>query len=62
MLGMKADVPSGTKTRNPTKDVAADRVISEDRSSANQVDSDHMCLTSFGDDFIGPPALQGMTL
>ena len=38
------------------KDVAADRVISGDSSSA-QVDPDPMCLTSFGYDSTGPPAL-----
>ena len=56
-VAMEANVPSGTKTRNRTKDIAADRVISEDRSSANQVDLDQVCLTSLGDDFIGLLAL-----
>ena len=36
--------------------VAAEGVINGDTSSA-QVDSDPIRLTSFGDDFTGPPAL-----
>ena len=28
-----------------------------DSSCANRVDPDRMCLTSFSDDFTGPPAL-----
>ena len=56
-LAMEADVPSDTKIRNHTEDVAADRAIIGDSPSANQVDPDQMCLTSFGDDFTGPPAL-----
>ena len=50
-------MPSDTKTRNRTEDIEADRAMSEDSSSANQVDPDQMCLTSFGDDFTGPSAL-----
>ena len=34
-LAMEADVLSDTKTRNRTEDVAADRVISRDSTSAN---------------------------
>ena len=56
-FAMEADVPSDTKTRNHTEDAAADRVISGDSSSANQVNPDQMCRTSFGDDFTGPPPL-----
>ena len=56
-LAMETDVPSDTKTPNRMEDVAADRVINEDSSFANQVDPDQMCLTSFGDDFTEPPAL-----
>ena len=56
-LAMEADVATDAKTRNRTEDVAADRAINGDSSSANQVDHDQMCLTSFGDDFNGPPAL-----
>ena len=37
------------------EDVAEDRAISVDSSSANQVDSDQMYLTTFGDGFPGPP-------
>ena len=50
-LAMEADGPSDTKTRNRMEDVAAYRMISGDSFSANQVDPDQMCLTSFGDDF-----------
>ena len=38
------------------EDVAAERMISGDNSSA-QIDTDPMCLTSFGDDSAGPPVL-----
>ena len=55
-LAMGADVPLDTKTRNRMEDIAADRVIREDSSSVNRGDPDHMCLTSFGDDFTEPPA------
>ena len=55
-LATEADVKSDKKTRNGTEDVAADRVISGDNSSS-QVDTDPMCLTSFGDDSTGPPSL-----
>ena len=54
-LVTEAYVPVDTKTRKRMEDVAAERVISGDDSSA-QVDTDPMCLTSFGDDSIGPPA------
>ena len=50
-------MPSDTKNRNRMEDVAADRMISRDTLPANQVDPDQMCLTCFGDDFTGPPAL-----
>ena len=50
-------MPSDTKTRNRIEDVAEDQVISGNSSSANQVDPDQMCLSSFGDDFTRPPAL-----
>ena len=56
-LAMEADVTSDKKTRNRTEDVAAERVISGDNCSANQVDPDQMCRTSFGDDSTGPLAL-----
>ena len=54
---MDLDVLLDTKTRNRTEEVAADRVISGDSSSANRIDPEQMCLTSFGDYFNGPPAL-----
>ena len=53
---MEADIKPDTKTRKRMENVAADRVMSGDSSSA-QVDPDPMCLTSFGDDSTGPPAL-----
>ena len=49
-------MPSNTKTRKRMENVAVERVISGDNSSA-KVDTDPMYLTSFGDDSIGPPAL-----
>ena len=56
-LAMETDVPSDTKTRNRMENIVADRLINGDSSSANQVDPDQICLTSFGDDFTRPPAL-----
>ena len=57
-LAMEADVPSNTKTRERTEGAAAAvRSKHGDSCSANQVDLDSMCLTSFGDDSTGPPAL-----
>ena len=47
---------SDKKTRNPMEDVAAEQVISGDNFSA-EVDTDLICLTSFGDNSTGPPAL-----
>ena len=55
-LATEAGVKPHIKTRKRMEDIAADRVISGDNSSA-QVNPDPMCLTSFGDDFTGPPAL-----
>ena len=55
-LATEADVKSDTKTRKRTEDVAADRMISGDNSSA-QVDPDPICLTRFGGDSTGPTAL-----
>ena len=55
-LAMEAGVPSDTKTRNRMENVAAERVVSGDNSSA-KVDTDPMYLTSFGDDSTEPPAL-----
>ena len=49
---------SDNKTRKRTEGAAAtERVISGDNSSA-QVDIDLIRLTSFGDDFTGPPSLR----
>ena len=55
-LVMEADVTSNTKIRNRMEDVAAERVISGDNSSA-KVDPDPMCLANSGDDSTGPLAL-----
>ena len=56
-LAMEAAVPTDTTTRKRTEDAAADQAKHRDSCSANQVDPDPMCLTSFGDDSIGPLAL-----
>ena len=51
-------MPSDTKTRERTEGAAATVQVNHgDNCSANQIDSDPMCLTSFGDDSTGPPAL-----
>ena len=55
-LAMEADVPTDTKTRKHMEDISAEGVISGDNSSV-EVDPDPICLTSFGDDSTGPPAL-----
>ena len=56
-LATEADAPTDTKTRKRMEGAAAaERVTSGDNSSA-QVDIHPIRLTSFGDDFIGPPAL-----
>ena len=57
-LATEADVLSDTKTRDRTEDAAAATQAKHGNCcSANQVDPDPMCLTSFGDDSTGPPAL-----
>ena len=55
-LTMEADVQSDIKTLKRMEDVAVERVIDGDNSSA-QVHTDPMCLTSFGADSTGPPVL-----
>ena len=51
-------MPSDTKTRERTEGAAAAIQAKHGNScSANQVDPDPMCLTNFGDDSTGPPAL-----
>ena len=55
-LAMEADVPIDINTRKLMEKVSTKRVISGDSSSV-QVDTDPMCLISFGDDSIGPRAL-----
>ena len=55
-LATEVDVSIDTKNRKRMEDVAAERVISGDDSSA-EVDPDPMCLTSFGDDSTQPPPL-----
>ena len=56
-LALEADGPSDTKARERMED-AATAVLAKhgDSCSANRVDPDPMCLTSFGDDSTGPPA------
>ena len=57
-LAIEADVPSDTKTRECTEGAAAAvQAKHGDSCSANQVDPDPMCRTSFGDDSTGSPAL-----
>ena len=57
-LAMEADGPAGEKTRGRTEGAAkADQAMHGDSCSANRVDPDPMCSTSFGGDFTGPPAL-----
>ena len=51
-------MPSDTKTRERTEGAAAAAQAKDgDSSSANRVDPDPTCLTSFGDASTGPPAL-----
>ena len=57
-LVMEADVPPDTKTRERTEGAAAAVQAKHGGSCfANQIDPDPMCLTGFGDDSTGPPAL-----
>ena len=55
---MEADVQEDTKTRQRTEGAAtAVQVLHGDSCSANRVDPDPMCSTSFGGASTGPPAL-----
>ena len=57
-LATKADVPTGTKTRKRMEDAAVDQSKHGDSCSAKRVDAClPICLTSFGDGSIEPPAL-----
>ena len=57
-LAMEANMPSDTKTRERTEGAAAAvQAKHGDSCSANRVDPDPMCLTSFGDGSTGPLAL-----
>ena len=57
-LAMEADVLADKKTRERTEGAAkAVQLVHGDNCSANRVDSDPMCSTSFGDDSTGPPTL-----
>ena len=56
-LAMEADAPSDTKTHKRMEDAVAVQAKHGGSCSANQVDPDPMCLTSFGNDSTGPPAL-----
>ena len=56
-LVMTADGPANTKTRERTKGAAtAVQAMHGYSCSADRVDPDPMCSTSFGDDCTGPPA------
>ena len=56
-LAMEADGPTNTKTRERTEGAAtAVQAMHGDSCSADRVDPDPMCSTSFGDDCTGPPA------
>ena len=55
-LAMVADGQANTKTRKRTKGAAtAAQAMHGDSCSADRVDPDPMCFTSFGDDCTGPP-------
>ena len=57
-LAMETYVTSGSKTSEHTEGAtAAVQAKHGESCSANQVDPDLMCRTSFGDDSTGPPAL-----
>ena len=57
-FAMEVDVLSDIKTRERTESAAAAvQAKRGDSCSVNQIDPDPMCLTSFGDDSTGPPAL-----
>ena len=57
-LAMVADGQADTKTRERTEGAAtAVQAMHGDSCSANRVDPDPICSTSFGDDCTGPPAL-----
>ena len=56
-LAIVADGQANTKTRKRTEGAAtAVQAMHRDSCSANRVDLDLMCSTSFGDDCTGPPA------
>ena len=56
-LAMEADGYANTKTRERKEGVAtADQAMYEDSCSADRVDPEPMCSTSFGDDCTEPPA------
>ena len=56
-LAMEADGQADTKTSEHSEGAAtAVQAVRGDRCSANRVDLDPMCSTSFGDDCTGPPA------
>ena len=56
-IATETDVPADTKTHKCEEDAATDHAKHGDSYSAKRVDAGPpMCLTSFGDDSIGPPA------
>ena len=57
-LAMEADGPANTKNRERTEGAATEvQTMHRDSCSANQVDPDPTCSTSFCDDCTGPPTL-----
>ena len=56
-LAMEVDVPAYKTACKRTEDAATLQAKHGNCCSANQVDADQICLTSFGDDSTGPPAL-----
>ena len=56
-LAMEADGPANTKTRERTEGaVTTVQAMDGNSCSADRVHPDPMCSTSFGNDYIGPPA------
>ena len=63
LLAMEADGPANTNTRERTEGAAiAVQAMHGDSCSADRIDPDPICSTSFGDDCTGPirhPLVQG---
>ena len=56
-LATEADAPTDTKTRKRGEDVAAEERVISGITLFQQVNTDSIHLTSFGEDSTGPPAL-----